>query len=337
MNILDQYVRQAKQAQGTVMFAEGDEERTLEAAVRLARDGVCRAVITGGAQADIERLARRKKIDLAGVEVVLPALERIDREVLQRFVRHMMQKGLSEQAARERALDSLSFAALFTASGGADALVAGARADTADVLRAAIYGIGLGNGSRLVSSFFLMVPPAGHPAVKAPLLFADCAVNPDPTAIGLTEIARATVRSFKMLFPGEEARVAFLSFSTKGSAEHPRLQPVRAAVAGTRKHFRGDAAVLVDGELQVDAALVPVVAARKAPESPVRGAANILIFPDLNAGNICYKMTERLGRFTAIGPILQGTRKPVSDLSRGCSVDDIYYAAVMTVLQGTKK
>jgi len=331
--MLRQFVHKAKNIKGAVFFAEGDEERTLEAAVRLVRDEVCRVIVTAQTTTAVERLARRKKLDISGLRVMAPSLDAITEEALQRFVQHQVRKGFSEKHAREVALTPLNFAALATASGAANSLVAGARADTSDVLRAAIHGIGSGHGTRLLSSFFLMLPPAGYPLAKGPLLYADCAVNPDPGAPALCEIARATINSFKLLFPSEKARVAFLSFSTKGSAEHSVLQKIRQAAAAAQKNFQSDSGVLIDGEMQFDAAIVPAVAARKAPGSPVGGAANILIFPDLNSANICYKMTERLGRFRALGPVLQGVRKPVSDLSRGCSVDDIYYVAVLTLLQ----
>lgn len=236
--------------------------------------------------------------------------------MLERFIEGRVKKGLSRDAALALALEPLQFAALYVASSKADAFVAGARSDTADVLRAAIHGAPLAPGVKLISSYFLMVPPAGHPVAKGPLLYADCAVNPVPGALALKEIAVETVKSFKRLFPKETARVAFLSFSTKGSAKHQSLNKIIEASAAVKELFSHDPSVLIDGEYQFDSALVPSVARRKAPDSPIQGDANILIFPDLNAGNICYKMTERFAGFKAVGPVIQGLTRTFSDLSR---------------------
>jgi phosphate acetyltransferase len=178
-----------------------------------------------------------------------------------------------------------------------------------------------------------MVPPSGHPVIKEPVIYSDCGVNPDPGALGLRDIAVASVKSFKSLFPQRPAKAAFLSFSTKGSAQHAMLKKITDAVASTQAYFKEDPSVLIDGELQFDTAVIADIAKRKAPQSKIQGDANIFIFPDLNAGNICYKVTERLGGFTALGPIIQGAGAPINDLSRGCSVRDIYYVAVVTLLQ----
>jgi phosphate acetyltransferase len=178
-----------------------------------------------------------------------------------------------------------------------------------------------------------MIPPESHPVVKEAVLFADCGVNPEPAAVGLKDIAVATAASFRKLFPSREANAAFLSFSTKGSAEHKMLEKVIEATALTKKHFEGNGNVNVDGELQFDAALIPSVGKRKAPGSKVAGNANIFIFPDLNAGNIGYKMAERLGGFQAIGPLIQGLALPVSDLSRGSAADDVVVASAIMLLQ----
>ena len=333
MGVLKVFIEEAKKLSGTVIFAEGDEERTLEAAVRLSRDGICKAVAVAKTKEVIEEAAAKKKLDISAIKLVVPSKDLLAGAVLEGFLQRMTAKGLTAEAAMQSALEPLNFSALYVKSGYANGCVAGARSSTADVLRAAIYGIGPGAGTKVVSSFFLMIPPDGHPLIKKPVIYADCGVNPDPGAQGLKDIAVASVYSFKSLFPSEKPRVAFLSFSTKGSAEHKSLLKIREAVGDTREHFADDPTVSVDGEMQFDAAAVDAVGRKKAPGSPVAGNANIFIFPDLNSGNICYKITERLGLFTAIGPIIQGLSMPMNDLSRGCSVDDIYYVSVITLLK----
>ena len=336
MNFLESILPKAKAAGRHIVLPEGMDPRIAAAAHRLAKEGVCRVSVLG-TPAEIDAACTKAGVSFAGlpIEVMDHTSAPLAEKLIAGLYERRKAKGMTEEEADKTVRSKrLYFGNMMLSLGLADGLVAGSVASTADMLRAAFHCVGTAKGIKLGSSCFIMDLEKPTPAGDGTLVYADCAVVPCPTAEELVDIAQATAASCRAIL-GTRPRIAFLSFSTMGSAKHELIDKVRTATELTKKRFAElGIEADVDGEMQADAALVPSVGAAKAPNSAVAGKANVLIFPDLQAANICYKITERIAGAKAFGPILQGLAKPVNDLSRGCSPDDIYGVAAITICQG---
>jgi phosphate acetyltransferase len=320
MDLIKQIVERAKANKQRIVLPEGTEVRTITAADQLLADGVAEIILIGNTK-EIKELA--VSLDLKNIDkaTILDPQNYEKKEVYTNLLFELRKaKGMTIEQASKLAEDPLYIGCLMIKNGDADGEIAGAQNTTGDVLRPALQIIKTAPGISVVSGAFLMFTTQKQYGKDGLLVVADCAVTPDPTASQLAEIAVATGRTARALV-GEEPQVAILSFSTKGSAKHPMVDKV---IEATQLAQKIDPTMNIDGELQADAALVPSVGQQKAPGSKVAGHANVLVFPSLEVGNIAYKLVQRLGNAEAVGPILQGMAAPVNDLSRGCSVSDVY-------------
>lgn len=331
MGLIDEIISKAQKLSKTIVLPETEDERVLKATEKILQDGIAKLVLVGEKET-IEKNAANLNVKIDGAQIINPKeYEKFDAYV-DEFVKLREKKGMTKDKAEQiMGTDPRYFGAMMIHMGDADGMVAGSNSPTADVLRASMQVIGPVPGLKTISSCFVMVTPKKEYGKDGILIFADCAVIPDPTSEQLADIAISSAKTAKAMADIDTPRVSLLSFSTKGSASHADVDKVTEAVNILKTK---DVDFEFDGELQADASIVPAVGEKKAPGSGVAGKANVLVFPDLGAGNIGYKLVQRFANAEAYGPILQGLKKPVNDLSRGCSVNDIVNVTAITAVAG---
>lgn len=330
MELMEQIIARAKQNKQRIVLPEGTEERTLKAADRVLADGVADLIIIGN-KSEIEGLASQWGLKNISKAAIVDPHNNPNKDYYANLLFELRKnKGMTIEEAQQKVLDPLYLGCLIIKNGDADGQLAGARNTTGNVLRPALQIIKTAPGISVVSGAFIMITQTPQYGENGIMVFADCAVTPVPDTAQLAHIAVASAGTATAVAGFEEPRVAMLSFSTKGSAKHEVVDKVTTALAMAKELAPS---LKIDGELQADAAIVPSVGASKAPGSEIAGKANVLVFPNLEVGNIAYKLVQRIGNAQAIGPILQGIARPVNDLSRGCSVDDVYKMIAVTANQ----
>ena len=331
MAIIDVLKEKAKADKKTIVLPESEDRRTYEAAAKILKEGIADIILVGSEE-DVKK--NGEGLDLTGIKVVDPATSDRTAAYIDKLVELRSKKGMTPEQAKEILLNQyLYYGVMMVKMGDADGMVSGACHSTADTLRPCLQILKTKPGTKLVSAFFLMEVPNCEFGENGTFVFADCGLNQDPTTEELAAIAASSAESFRSLV-GAEPKVAFLSHSTKGSAKHALVDKV---VEATKIAKEQNPDLKLDGEMQLDAAIVPSVGAAKAPDSDVAGKANVLIFPNLDAGNIGYKLVQRLAKAEAYGPVTQGIAAPVNDLSRGCSADDIVGVVAITAVQCQNK
>lgn len=331
MDFIESMKQRARQEKKTIVLPETSDIRTIKAASIALNEEYAEIVLVGD-EVSINKLAKENNFDISKATIINPLTSEKTEEYAEKLYELRKAKGMTLEQAKEIVKDEVYFGMMMVKCDEADGLVSGAIHSTSDTLRPALQILKTAPGTKLVSAFFLMVVPNCEFGENGVFVFGDCGLNQNPTAEELVEIAYSSSQSFEQLV-GKESKVAMLSYSTKGSAKSELTQKVIDATNLVKEKYPE---MKVDGELQLDAAIVPSVGKSKAPDSDIAGTANTLIFPDLDAGNIGYKLTQRLAKAEAYGPLCQGIAKPVNDLSRGCSAEDIAGVIAITAVQGQK-
>lgn len=329
MNFKEHIMEKAKNLKRTISLPEATDPRILRAAIEIQKQSIASSVFLVGKKQSIENAAKELSLDISKCDIIDPETDNKKDDYIKSFYEMRKEKGLTLEQAKEFMKDPLFYATMMAKKGDCYAILAGAIHKTSDVLRAGLTIIKTQKGVKTASSYFIMDTHGKEFGHEGLMIFSDCGMIPDPTSEQLAEIAIASAQSFKTLI-GAEPRVAMLSFSSKGSATSPSTQKV---IDATKIALEKVPNLKLDGELQLDAALIPEVASSKAPQSTVAGKANVLIFPNLDAGNIGYKLVNRFAKADAFGPLLQGFAAPISDLSRGCSVEEVIVTASLLLTQ----